>query len=262
MSNELQNIKPEVFGEVEDKLGSLADNNGIDLPENYSARNALKQAYLKLQSKDEPVFDKYKDETIYNALLDTLTQGLNPGKDQVYYIGYGNHLTAQKSYFGNIALAKRMAGVQEVSSNVILEGDEVDISIERGQQVIESHDRNFDSMDGQVKGAYAVISFEDERKDKYEIMTLKELKQAWAQGKSFGGNGKSPHHKFTKEMAKKTVINRALKPLIKASDDSGLIKEKPKLEKLKDGQQERTEGEKIEEVDVDKEEVVEVDYDV
>lgn len=262
MSNELQNVKPDVFGEVEEKLGSLADNNGIDLPKNYSARNALKQAYLKLQSKDEPVFDKYKDETIYNALLDTLTQGLNPGKDQVYYIGYGNHLTAQKSYFGNIALAKRMAGVDEVSAKVILEGDAVDISIERGRQVIESHDRNFDHMDDQVKGAYALISFEDEREDKYEIMTLKELKQAWAQGKSFDGNGKSPHHKFTKEMAKKTVINRALKPLIKASDDSGLINEKPELEKVKKNREKMIKGDQVEEVDVDEEEVVEVDYDV
>jgi recombination protein RecT len=60
-------------------------------------------------------------------------------------------------------------------------------------------------------------------------MTEKEIKQAWKQSKMnpVNAEGKikidSTHDKFTGEMAKKTVINRACKYIVNTSDDSNLV---------------------------------------
>jgi recombination protein RecT len=56
-----------------------------------------------------------------------------------------------------------------------------------------------------------------------EEMTIQEILKAWGQGQT---KGNSPaHQNFKGEMAKKTVINRALKTLINSSTDSGLMDE-------------------------------------
>ena len=50
---------------------------------------------------------------------------------------------------------------------------------------------------------------------------MSQIKAAWAQG---AAKGNSPAHtKFPDQMAKKTVINRACKLLIRASDDAALF---------------------------------------
>ena len=60
-------------------------------------------------------------------------------------------------------------------------------------------------------------------------MTIDEIKQAWKQSATHpvDASGKikagSTHDKFTAEMCKKTVINRACKPIINSSDDSNLV---------------------------------------
>ncbi|MFP3953114.1 MAG: recombinase RecT [Candidatus Acetothermia bacterium] len=227
MSN-LQEVKAQVLDKVEEKVEKLQREDSLDLPKNYSANNALKQAWLELQAtKDKngkPVLEACSKTSVYNAMLDTVVQGLNPGKDQVYYIAYGKTLTAQRSYFGNMALAKRVANVKEVHAAAVYEGDEVEVRVENGRQVVAEHDQNFANIDDdKIVGAYAVVDFEDERPDRYVIMNIEELRQAWRQGKSYKKGGKGPHSRFTGEMSKKTVINRALKPLINGSSDDHLF---------------------------------------
>ncbi len=225
---------------VHDKVQRLEEEGDLNLPPNYAVGNALKQAFLKLQetkdSDGNPVVKTCSKTSLYNALLDTVVQGLNPGKDQVYYIAYGSTVTAQKSVFGNIALAERAANVDDVYANVIYEDDEVEIKTERGRQEVVSHEQEFGNMDDdRINGVYAVVIFEDSRPDKYEIMTLKELKEAWRMGKVYREDGDNPHNNFTKEMAKKTVKNRALKPLIKSSNDDHLFAaaNRPAIERAK-----------------------------
>src|SRR5690606_3906971 len=70
-----------------------------------------------------------------------------------------------------------------------------------------------------IKGAYAILHMEDGSMD-VEIMNIKQIENSWNQGSM---NGNSPAHKnFPDQMAKKTVINRACKLLIRGSNDSVL----------------------------------------
>jgi len=229
VSKSLQEIKKGTIDIAEKKIFEMQENNEINLPEDYSVGNALKSAWLKLQeTKDKsgkPVLQSCTRTSIMNALLDTAVQGLNPSKDQVYYIAYGNKLSAMRSYFGNIALAKRVANVREVNAAVIYKGDKVKIDVVNGNRKIKAHETSWDNQnDDNVQGGYVIISFNDDRPDRHTIMTLEECKQAWKQGKIYKENGGSPHNKFTAEMVKKTIINRATKPLIKGSSDSYLFR--------------------------------------
>lgn len=54
-----------------------------------------------------------------------------------------------------------------------------------------------------------------------EIMSIEQIKDSWNQGAM---KGNSPAHKnFPDQMAMKTVINRACKPLIRTSNDAVLF---------------------------------------
>lgn len=70
-----------------------------------------------------------------------------------------------------------------------------------------------------ILGAYAVVLMEDGAKH-LEVMNIKQIKQAWSQGFGYKENGNGTHQKFTDQMAKKTVINRALKQIINTHGDA------------------------------------------
>lgn len=233
MSNNLMVIKKQTVDAVEERIAEMQKNNEIDLPEDYSVGNALKSAWLKLQetkdAKKQPVLQSCTRTSIQNALLDTAVQGLSPSKDQVYYIAYGNQLTAMNSYFGNMALAKRVDDdITDIWATVIYDGDEVEVEIKRGKRYVVEHKTKWNNQnDDKVAGVYATVSYTDEsgKPDKQVLMTLDECKQAWKQGKVYKeGNDWATHNKFTAEMAKKTAINRITKPIIKSSSDSYLFR--------------------------------------
>lgn len=50
-------------------------------------------------------------------------------------------------------------------------------------------------------------------------MNIKQIKQSWSQGFGYKENGNGTHQKFTDQMAKKTVVNRALKQIINTHGD-------------------------------------------
>lgn len=232
MSNKsLAKIKENTIDRAEERIKNLQDNNEIDLPADYSVNNALKSAWLQLQetkTKDKkPVLKACTRTSIMNAILKTVVEGLSPAKDQVYYIAYGKKLKAMRSYFGNIALAKRVANVKEVKPTIIYEGDKINIEIEDGSKYVEDHKTKWQNQDDdKIAGVYAIVKFNDDRPDQHTIMTLDECKQAWKQGSTYGKYDGTTHDKFAGEMAKRTVINRATKPLIKSSTDDYLMNSK------------------------------------
>lgn len=79
----------ELTDQVAGRLEDLKDE-GLALPTNYSAQNALKAAYLRLQGvKDRqgrPALTVCSQSSIANALLDMAIQGLSPAKNQCYFI--------------------------------------------------------------------------------------------------------------------------------------------------------------------------------
>lgn len=227
-------VQKDVVDSVLAKITKFEETGELKLPANYSAANALKSAWLILQEtkdrNDKPALVVCTKESIANALLDMVVQGLSPMKNQCYFIVYGNKLTLQRSYFGTLAIAKRVGGVVTAVANCVYEGDEFIFSIdpETGLKKIVKHAQTLESLDAnKVKGAYAIIATDDGRTI-VEIMNITQIKQAWMQGAT---KGNSPAHKnFGDEMAKKTVIGRACKLLIGISDDSSLYDERDETE--------------------------------
>ncbi|KXS45567.1 MAG: recT protein [Candidatus Frackibacter sp. T328-2] len=227
-NNELAMIKKDTVDVVTERIREFQEGGEIDLPPNYSVENAMKSAWLELQStknkSGKPVLQSCSRDSIANSLLDMAVQGLNPAKNQCYFVAYGNKLVCMRSYFGTIAVTKQFAGAEDVYAQIIYKGDDFEYEIERGRKVITKHKQSFaNKVDGKPLGAYAVITFPDERPDYVDIMTMDQIKQSWKQGQTYKEGGGSPHNKFTEEMAKKTVINRTCKAYINSSNDSNLM---------------------------------------
>lgn len=199
-------------------------NQGLDLPVNYSVSNALTQALLRLQSVKTkgktPVLQACTPNSIIQSLMDMVVQGLSPAKDQCYFIAYGNELQLQRSYFGTTAALLRLENITDVDAQAIYEGDQVNTSIDRhGHLVLDTENTHLDwtNQDNELIGAYAIITTAD-GVDHLTIMTKKQIKVSWNQSKTH-----DVQNKFGSEMAKRTVLNRAAKMFINTSDDSDLL---------------------------------------
>ena len=212
-----KNIAEKVYA----KIALLDKEGGLDLPDNYSAANALKSAWLMVQA--DPKLMACSDNSKANAFLDMVIQGLSPSKKQGYFIPYGKSLQFQRSYMGNVAVTKRLKAVDDVHAQAIYKDEEVEITIADGVMDSPIHKRlSMFNADKEVVGAYAVVHLADGGKSA-TIMTIDQIKKAWEQGPM---KGNSPAHKnFTDEMAKKTVVNRACKHYFNTSDDSDILVE-------------------------------------
>jgi recombination protein RecT len=232
MSNQLALIKKDTVDVVAAKVKEFQEKNELHFPANYSPENAMKSAWLILQTiKDKngkPALEGCTKDSVANALLDMVVQGLNPAKKQGYFIVYGNTLVFQRSYFGTMAVTKRVTNAKSIDAAVIYEGDEVDYEMVNGRITNLTHKQKFGNINkDNVIGAYATIVLVDGTVY-HELMTIDEIRKAWskaqfwAKGQAVEKEG-STHDEFKGEMAKKTVINRACKKFMNASDDSSLV---------------------------------------
>lgn len=213
----------ELTDKVAGRLEDLKDD-GLALPTNYSAQNALKAAYLRLQGvKDRqgrPALTVCSQSSIANALLDMAIQGLSPAKNQCYFIVYGNELQMQRSYFGTIAALKRLDSVEDIDAQVVHRGDKFEIGADEiGHIIVTKFEPSFTNLDKELIGAFAFIKLANGRVD-YTVMTKAQIDTSWAQSRNRQNNVQK---KFSDEMAKRTVLNRAAKMFINTSDDSDLL---------------------------------------
>ena len=196
---------------------------GLSLPKDYNLSNALMGAYLTLkETKDKnnkPILQACSQISIANSLMNMATLGLSVQKKQGYFIAYSGQCQFQRSYFGNITIARRY-GMKDIHAEIIYDGDKFKYHIEDGNKVLDSHEQDFMNIDNdKILGAYAVVLMEDGTKH-LEVMNIKQIKQSWSQGYGYKENGNGTHQKFTDQMAKKTVINRALKQIINSHGDA------------------------------------------
>ncbi|HRE52265.1 MAG TPA: recombinase RecT [Flavitalea sp.] len=210
---------------VLNKVAKYVDEGELHLPANYSAQNAVRSAYLALQEltdrNNKPVLQACTRESVVNALYEMVTQGLSYTKGQCYFIPYGDKLSCDISYLGNIAIAKRDADVKDVHAMCVYEDDEFTYEIDRGQYKVLTHKQLIGNVvPEKLLGAYCIVDF-NAGHSKTEIMTMQQIRTAWAQGAT---KGNSPaHQKFPDQMAMKTVINRALKIDTASTDDRALL---------------------------------------
>ncbi len=206
-------ITSNVANRIEEMKGE-----GLLVAPNYSVSNALSSAYYALKNANGGnLLEKCTHESIYNALLDMVTQGLSPAKTQCYFIPYGNKVKLTRSYFGTMKVVKQLPEVKDIYAQVIYEGDDVEIKNVEGHKVLVKHDTNWLNQDNPIIGAYCIIEKVDGEKV-LTIMTKKEIDKAWAQSKN-----KTVQNNFPQEMAKRTVINRAAKQFFNTSDDNDLF---------------------------------------
>ena len=221
MTNQLAIIQKDITDSVNSKLGEL-QKEGLVIPQNYNASNALKSAFFKLQEvKDKsnrPALEVCTKESIANALLDMTVQGLSPAKTQCYFVVYGSQLQLLRSYFGTQTVLKRLSEVKDIWANVIYKDDVFDYENYHGRERLISHKTAFENRDKDILGAYAVVQT-TEGEEILTVMTRKEIETSWGQSKT----SQSVHKKFPQEMAKRTVINRAAKAFVNTSDDSDLL---------------------------------------
>lgn len=228
MSNELVKQEKTIVDSVQKRIAEMQNSGSIELPNNYSVGNALKSAYLILQetqtSGKKPVLQACTQESIANSLLDMATQGLNPSKDQCYFIAYGNKLTMERGYLGTIALTKRIKGVKDVKGYAVYKDDKFELGFDilTGKQKILEFCPGLNRDPKNLVGAFALILGDNEILHT-EYMDINQIHKAWEQGSMKGNSG--AHKNFPDQMAIKTVINRACKFYVSTSDDSDKIAE-------------------------------------
>ncbi len=237
-ATQLEIVKKSVVDVVKLKVNEFISSGELFLPKNYSPDNAMKAAWLILQStvdKDNRrALEVCTRDSIANALLDMVVQGLNPLKKQNYFIVYGKTLTCQRSYFGSMAVAQMVEPrISEFAFAVVYEGDTFKYGIHNGKKHVTEHEQDIQNVDKKkIMAAYCIALNKEGDPFRTEIMTIDEIKQAWKQSKmnpiDDKGNIKdgSTHGKFAADMAMKTVINKCCKAIINASSDNALLLDK------------------------------------
>ena len=211
---------------------------GLSFPADYNPTNALMGAYLIMKETTDKngkcILESCSQASIANSLMDMATLGLNASKKQGYFIAYGGKCQFQKSYFGNITLARRN-GLKTINAEIIYDGDTFKYHIENGMKVIDVHEQEFMNIDNdKILGAYAVAVMDDGRKV-VEVMNINQIKKAWNQ--RMGGlkeDASSTHMKFKDQMAKKTVINRLCKLIGNTSTDGNISEISDRLDEVAD----------------------------
>lgn len=224
----------DIYTQVLTKINNYQNSGEIALPANYNAGNAIKNAQLAITEvvdrNKKPALEVCTKASVAQALLDTVLQGLNPGKKQCYYIVYGNKLVMQRSRYGEEHVAKSVCPeIEGIYPEVVYKGDVFEYSKKRGRTVIEKHLQSIDNVSsGEMIAAYCTIVFKDGHEET-TIMTIAEIYSSWKMSRQspFDDKGNlkpsSTHAQFPAEMAKRTVVRRACKPIINSSDDSNLL---------------------------------------
>lgn len=235
-----------ITNQVADEIAKLSEAGRIQFPANYSVSNALAAAWLALQEvvgKDGAPIIKNGQPTglvttrsMVNALHSMVVQGLNPAKKQVYFIVRGDQLCADRSYFGDVALAERALPGLKLYYDTINDGDTFTTSKVMTATgfvtVIKSHDIPF-PRGTQIEGAYCGGVRNGEPLG-VDVFDMNRIKQSWTKSKTaFNYNDKTPieerqlnpsstHAQFTGDMCLRTVIRHYCKMIINSSDDSML----------------------------------------
>ena len=215
MTNEL--TQKQVTSNVANRIEAMK-GEGLLIAPNYSVSNALSSAYYALKnSSSGNLLQQCTQDSVYNALLEMVTQGLSPAKKQCYFIKYGSEVQLRMSYFGTVKTIKQLQDIKDVVANVVYEGDELEIAVENGRKKLVKHVTDWRNADKPIIAAYCIISKND-GDEFFEIMTKAQIDKSWSKAKT-----RNVQIDFPDQMAMRTVINRAAKMFINTSNDSDLF---------------------------------------
>lgn len=219
----LKRMQEETTQQIMDRVTGWQETGEVVLPKGYHVGNAIKLAWLYLQTVEnlqhQKAIDYCTKDSICNALLNMVINGEYPQK-HCYFIMYGNRLEWQERYLGKLMRAKRDTEIEKVNAQVIYEGDEFVYTIdENGEKQLVKHVPNLANIDNtKILAAYAVVINKDGTRH-IEVMTKTQIQKAWEQGAMKGNSG--AHTNFTDQMCMKTVIQRACKIALDSTADPG-----------------------------------------
>lgn len=217
----LKEMQDTTVNAVMKQVEELQQTGGLVLPKDYNVGNALKSAWIYLQTIETRTKQKAIDVctklSICNCLLEMVIRGQHP-KKHCYFIACGNSLEYWERYTGKLLRAKRDTNIQDVVAQVIYEGDNFVYAVDKnGYYQLIKHETAIENINpDKIKAAYAVVIFKDGSKH-LEVMTMDQIRKSWQQGAARGASG--AHQNFTDQMCKKTVIARACKIELDSATD-------------------------------------------
>lgn len=217
----LKEMQDTTVNAVMKQVEELQQTGGLVLPKDYNVGNALKSAWIYLQTIETRTKQKAIDVctklSICNCLLEMVIRGQHP-KKHCYFIPCGNSLEYWERYMGKVLRAKRDTKIQDVVAQIVYEGDKFVYTVdENGYYQLVSHETAIENINpDKIKAAYAVVIYKDGSKH-LEIMTIDQIRKSWQQGAARGTSG--AHQNFTDQMCKKTVIARACKIELDSATD-------------------------------------------
>lgn len=219
-------MERDISDAVLEKIKTMTEGGDLKLPETYNAGTALKQAFLKIKEtvdkNGKTALEVCTTDSISRALLGMCVQGLDPSKNQCYFIVFGNQLVLFRSYFGTqSALRRAVPSVYKIIADLAHEGDEFEWDTNQyGERFITRITTdpmknaskpyafgfcNIYDYDGNLLGA--------------TTMTWSQIQTSWRKTRTGGATQKE----FPEEMAKRTLIQRACKHLLNSSVEANPI---------------------------------------
>lgn len=217
----LKEMQDTTVNAVMKQVEELQQTGGLVLPKDYNVGNALKSAWIYLQTIETRTKQKAIDVctklSICNCLLEMVIRGQHP-KKHCYFIACGNSLEYWERYTGKLLRAKRDTNIQDVVAQVIYEGDNFVYGVDKnGYYQLIKHETAIENINPEkIKAAYAVVIYKDGSKH-LEVMTMDQIRKSWQQGAARGTS--AAHQNFTDQMCKKTVIARACKIELDSATD-------------------------------------------
>lgn len=198
--------KKTIADSILNQFSELQAQGQLSFPKDYPIGNQLKLIYANIVDKGLQACEPL---SVANAIVETVLQGLDVSRTQCYYINYGNKCTMFRSYFGDVAVAKRTGLVKDIFAKPIYQDDEFEISSdELGRDYVVKHVSPFENRDKEIIGGWARAIMND---GTYRdcIMTKKEIESSWSMTKAKNNN--QFQNNFKQEATKRTTIRRLVK---------------------------------------------------
>ena len=176
---------------------------------NFAAQAMLANPYLITCAQ------QYPDDFV-NALKNVVLTGmtLNPTLKLAYLVPYKGRVQMQSSYMGKKSFAINTGLVLDIEAYLVYKGDTFEI--EQGTNAHITHKPNPWGKKKQedILGGYYIIKYPNGT-TQFDTMTIEEIDDIRKRSPSVGKDKQSPWTTDYKEMAKKTIINRAYKQIPK-----------------------------------------------
>lgn len=209
------------YGSIVVELVKKRMDEGMTLPENYNAINAIKCTMIALSDLCDRNGRHFTEvctpASIQTALFDMVTKGLDVSKGQGYMCIRGNKLCFDDEYFGKTCQVRRIYPNWQPSTHVVYEGDKFEYGIdpETGYMKLIKHEQKLANRDpNKWVGGYVYLPTADGNRDLY-VMSRYEVEAAWSQSSN---KGLTVHKKFLEKMVGKTLINSGLTLILNSSD--------------------------------------------